>query len=240
MIESEIDLTTPDGAMNTFITMPDEGGPHRLVIFYMDAPGKREELHDMARRIATTGYAVLLPNLYYRDVREFVLGRHGDRTRMFELMNAISNDDVVSDTRVLLEHADSHPDIDASAVGCVGYCMSGPFAIYAAAELPERIRAAASIHGVRLATDRSDSPHRALPRVKAELYLAAAEFDEHIPKQQLDTFEATLVDASVNGRVEWYPGTNHGFVFRERESVYDKAAAERHWLRLHALFARNL
>ena len=166
MIECEIDFTTPDGAMNTFITMPDEGGPHRLVIFYMDAPGKREELHDMARRIATTGYAVMLPNLYYRDVREFELGRHGDRTRMFELMNGISNDDVVPDTRALLEHADSHADIDARAVGCVGYCMSGPFAIYVAAELPERIRAAASIHGVRLATDRSDSPHRALLRVK--------------------------------------------------------------------------
>ena len=79
MIESEIDLTTPDGAMNTFITLPDEGASHPLVIFYMDAPGKREELHDMARRIATTGYAVMLPTLYYRQVREFVVGRHGDR-----------------------------------------------------------------------------------------------------------------------------------------------------------------
>ena len=71
MIEKEIDLQTRDGAMNTFITHPEEGGPHPLVIFYMDAPGKREELHDMARRIATVGYYVMLPNLYYRHVREF-------------------------------------------------------------------------------------------------------------------------------------------------------------------------
>ncbi|MCY3793106.1 MAG: dienelactone hydrolase family protein, partial [Gammaproteobacteria bacterium] len=72
MIEHHIDIETPDGAMNTFIVHPDEGGPHPLAVFYMDAPGKREELHDMARRLATAGYYVMLPNLYYRRVREFV------------------------------------------------------------------------------------------------------------------------------------------------------------------------
>ena len=226
--------------MNTFITLPDEGASHPLVIFYMDAPGKREELHDMARRIATAGYAVMLPNLYYRQVREFVVGRHGDRTRMGELMDALSNRGVVGDTRVMLEHADALPGIDASRVGCVGYCMSGPFVVWAAAELPERIRAAASIHGVRLVTDREDSPHLALPRVTAELYVAAAEHDQHISKDQIDTFEAAIAASGVNGRVEWYPGTDHGFVFPQREGIYDKAAAERHWARLHALFARNL
>ena len=240
MIEAEIDLPTPDGAMNTFVTVPDEGGPHPLVIFYMDAPGKREELHDMAPRIATTGYAVMLPNLYYRQVREFVVGRHGDRTRMRELMDALTNHAVVDDTRALLEHADDLPGVDASRVGCVGYCMSGPFVVWAAAELPERVRGAASIHGVRLVTAREDSPHLALPKVSAELYVAAAEHDEHISKEALDTFEAAIADSGVNGRVEWYPGTDHGFVFPTREAVYDKAAAERHWVRLHALFARNL
>ena len=74
MIENEIDIPTQDGAMNTFITHPEEGGPFPVVLFYMDAPGKREELHDMARRIATVGYYVLLPNLYYRREREFIMG----------------------------------------------------------------------------------------------------------------------------------------------------------------------
>ena len=240
MIESEIDLTTPDGAMNTFITLPDEGASHPLVIFLMDAPGKREELHDMARRIATTGYAVMLPNLYYRQVREFVVGRHGDRVRMGELMDTLSNQGVVEDTQVMLEHADALPGIDASRVGCVGYCMSGPFVVSVAAELPERICAAASIHGVRLVTDRDDSPHLALPRVAAELYVGAAELDQYISKDQVDTFEAALAESGINGRVEWYPGVDHGFVFPKREGSYDKPAAERHWARLHALFSRNL
>ena len=104
MIEREIDIATADGAMNTFITHPEEGGPFPVVIFYMDAPGKREELHDMARRIATVGYYVLLPNLYYRQVREFHLGMPGaTRERMFELMGALSNAMVCEDTRTLLD-----------------------------------------------------------------------------------------------------------------------------------------
>ncbi|MYG14159.1 MAG: dienelactone hydrolase family protein, partial [Gammaproteobacteria bacterium] len=90
MIEHHIDIETPDGAMNTFIVHPDEGGPHPLVVFYMDAPGKREELHDMARRLATAGYYVMLPNLYYRRVREFVM-TPDSREEMFGHMNATTN-----------------------------------------------------------------------------------------------------------------------------------------------------
>src|SRR5689334_21085636 len=102
MIEHHLVLTTADGAMNTFITHPEEGGPFPVVFFYMDAPGKREELHDMARRIATVGYYVVLPNLYYRSVREFdlITGTHGETIeRMFELMRTLSDGMVESDTR---------------------------------------------------------------------------------------------------------------------------------------------
>jgi len=243
MIETEVELTTDDGPMRTFVTRPEEGGPHPLVLFYMDAPGKREELHAMARRIGTTGYAVLLPNLYYREEPDYELDFRGGRAaldRMFELMHTLSNRMIVSDTRALLAYADAEPAIDATRVGCVGYCMSGPFALSAAAAFPDRVRAAASVYGVRLAVDAKDSPHRGLSQVTGELYVAAAETDQYAPKEMIDRLEQAFEESKVNGRIEWYPGTKHGFAFPSRAGAYDEPAAERHWERLHALFERTL
>ena len=241
MIEREIDIATADGAMNTFITHPEEGGPFPVVIFYMDAPGKREELHDMARRIATVGYYVLLPNLYYRQVREFHLGMPGaTRERMFELMGALSNAMVCEDTRTLLDFADAAEAARAGPVGTVGYCMSGPFVFAAAAAFPERIKAAASLHGVRLCTDDADSPHRTADRIQGEIYFGCAETDQLAPPSMIEALDAHLAAAGIDYRIEWYPGAGHGFVFPQREAMYHKASAERHWERLFALFQRRL
>ena len=239
MIEHHLDIATADGAMNTFITHPDEGGPFPVVLFLMDAPGKREELHDMARRIATTGYYVMLPNLYYRTTKEFdyVSDDDGARERMFELMRGVTDAMAVADAVVLLAHADGDPAADGERAGCVGYCMSGPFAFAVAASLPDRIKAAASVYGVRLFGE--GSPAALASQVRGELYFACAEFDDYAPAAMIDGLEAHLVAVGANARVERYPGAHHGFAFPQR-AVYDKAAAERHWSRLHALFARNL
>ena len=241
MIEKEIDLETGDGAMNTFITHPEEGGPHPLVIFYMDAPGKREELHDMARRIATVGYYVMLPNLYYRHVREFHLGMPGaTRERMAELMGALSNAMVCEDTQVMLDYAAGEDAAGDGPVGAVGYCMSGPFVFAAAAEFADRIKAAASLHGVRLYTDADDSPHLAADKIQGEIYFGCAETDSWAPPEMVEALDGYLAETGINYRIEWYPGTGHGFVFPQREGLYDKASAERHWERLFAMFRRNL
>lgn len=242
MIEAEIPLQTADGTMSAFTTQPDEGGPFPAVLFYMDAPGKREELHDMARRIATTGYHVVLPNLYYRWTDSFVLDfdTGSNRDRMFELMHSLHNAMVCRDTEALLAHVDAHPDVAPGPVGCLGYCMSGPFALSVAAAFPNRVRAAASLYGVRLAVDADDSPHRHLDAIAGEIYVAAAETDSYAPPEMIAELESAIEASGVDGRVEWYPGTHHGFAFPTRGSVYDKAAAERHWARLHALFDRNL
>jgi carboxymethylenebutenolidase len=240
MFEHHVDLPTSDGAMNTFITHPEEGGPFPVVFFYMDAPGKREELHDMARRIATTGYYVVLPNLYYRSTREFdlITGTSGEtRERMFELMHGLSDEMVASDTQAMFDHVDVDPQADASNVGCVGYCMSGPFAFAMACMFPERIRAAASVYGVRLFGDGSPAP--LADRARGELYFACAEFDDYAPPEMVDGLEAHLASTGINARLERYPGVHHGFAFPLRPA-YDKAAAERHWERLFALFERNL
>ena len=238
VIEYETDLPTADGMMNTFVTRPDEGGPFPVVFFLMDAPGKREELHDMARRLATTGYVVLLPNLYYRTVREFnVFAYDGPdpRARMFELMNGLTDRMVISDAAALFAHADALDDADTSRVGCVGYCMSGPFSLALAGGYPDRINAAASVYGVRLFGENSVADLAVL--AKGELYIACAETDVYAPTATIEGLTAHLDAHPVRSRVEWYPGTEHGFAFPQRP-VYDKAAAETHWSRLHALFAR--
>lgn len=240
MIEHHVDLATADGVMNTFITHPEEGGPFPVILFYMDAPGKREELHDMARRFATVGYYVVLPNLYYRSTREFdlITMPNGEtRERMFELMHGLSDRMVASDTETMFAHVDDDPNAAASGVGCVGYCMSGPFAFAMAGLFPERVRAAASVYGVRLFGEKS--PADLAEQVQGELYFACAETDEYAPKEMIDGLEAHLAAVGANARVEWYPGTHHGFAFPLRP-VYDKQAAERHWERLFALFGRTL
>ena len=117
--------------------------------------------------------------------------------------------------------------------------MSGPFAFAAAAAFPDRIAASASLHGVRLFNDADDSPHKSAHKIKGEMYFGCAETDEWAPKEMIDGLEAYLAETGIAYQVEWYPDTHHGFVFPQREGVYHKASAERHWERLFALYRRN-
>jgi carboxymethylenebutenolidase len=241
MTDREVEIETKDGTMNAFISHPEESGPHPVVLFLMDAPAKREELHDMARRLGSSGYFVMLANLYYRRVREFVLDG-GDDTRkiMMGHMDSLTNAMACEDSAAMLEFADSDPAAKEGAAGVVGYCMSGPFAIALAAAEPARIKAAASIHGIRLCTDAPDSPHLDLDKIKAELYFGFAGTDKWAPPEMVEALELALGKTSVRYRTEWYPDTVHGFVFPNRGAAYKRAAAERHWERLLGLFGRTL
>ena len=195
----------------------------------------------MARRIATAGYYVILPNLYYRDVREFNLGMTGaTRERMAELMSHLSNEMVCQDTQAMLDYAATQESARDGAVGIVGYCMSGPFVFAAAAAFPDTIKASASLHGVKLFTDEEQSPHLQAHKIKGEMYFGCAETDIHAPTEMIESLDAHLKTTGINYRIEWYPATQHGFVFPQREGLFVKAAAERHWSRLFAMFARNL
>jgi len=241
VIEQTLDIPTADGAMNSFVVHPEEGGPHPVVLFYMDAPGWREELRDMARRLASVGYFVVLPNLYYRLTRDFWLTERTEAkmAHMFSLMATLDRATTVSDTAALLRFVDAHAAADATRIGAVGYCMSGPFVMWAAAEWPQRIGAIASIHGANMVTDKADSPHRMPPQIRCESYFACAEIDKWAPPADVEALGAALRDAGTSHRLEWYPGVEHGFVFPQR-AVYDRAAAERHWERLFSLFERTL
>ena len=244
MIERQLDLETMDGRMSTFICHPERGGPHPIILFYMDAPAIREELRDMARRFAAAGYYVMLPNLYSREgVME--LGRippdpdAPERKRMMALMETLTIGKIMDDTATMLAFAAKDAAAGKGPVGAVGYCMSGQFAINAAARFPDRVSAAASIYGVRLITDQPDSPHKVGAKTKAELYFACAEHDRWMPLDQIEPLRSALKEAGANAEVELFPGVEHGFAFPQRP-VFNKEAAERHWERLFALFRRRL
>jgi carboxymethylenebutenolidase len=247
MHEYETALETGDGSMDCFVCHPDEDPPHPAVILYMDAPGIREELRDMARRIATTGYFVVLPNMYYRNGREgaygFDLARirsdDGERQKMFDVMNTLSNARVVADTRPMLAHIRGAEAAADGGIGCVGYCMSGQYVVSVAAAYADDFAAIASFYGVGIVTDKADSPHLKAERIKGELYLGFAADDPYVPQELLERLPGIFEAAGTKHRIEVYPGTEHGFAFPQRP-VYDKPAGERHWQRMLALFDRGL
>jgi carboxymethylenebutenolidase len=244
MIEQTLDIPTKDGATTTFIVHPERDGPHPVILFFMDAPAIREELRDMARRIAAVGYYVMLPNMYYRSgVMEMKdlppLAEAEARARMFGYMNALSIPLVMDDADALLGFADRDPAAGSGPVGALGYCMSGQYAIAFAARWPQRVGAAASIYGVRLVTDEADSPHLCAAKAGGELYFACAEHDTWAPLEMVETLDQSIKSRNLNAEVELYPGVHHGFAFPQRP-VFDKPSAERHWERLFALWKRNL
>jgi carboxymethylenebutenolidase len=172
MIERPIEIVTPDGRMNTFICHPERDSPHPAIIIFMDAPGIREELRDMARRLGTVGYYVMLPNLYYRsNVEELASAAAAAnvdmRQKALQLMATIDIPMVMQDVDALLAFAGQDKAASSGPMGCVGYCMSGQYAINAAVRHKERIRAAASMYGVALVSDKPDSPHLAPQRTDA-------------------------------------------------------------------------
>jgi carboxymethylenebutenolidase len=242
MIEENIDIQTANGSMNTFVVFPEEDGPHPVVFFLMDAPGKREELHDMARRLASVGYFVVLPNLYYRRSRDFYLKERTPEAMevMFGHMATLNAQTSQTDTQAMLKFVDNHAMADQTRIGAVGYCMSGPIVMWIAAQFPDRFQSIASIHGANMATNEPDSPHLMAPQIKCESYFACAEIDKWAPPEDIQKLEASLIMAKSNYRIEWYPKVEHGFVFPQRAGMYNAKAAERHWERLFSLFERTL
>jgi len=242
LIEQNVVVTTKHGRMPGFAAAPAEGGPVPAIIFYMDAPGFREELCNMARRIAKHGYFCLLPDMYYRlGTVRFDLPRRDDgmsaviRAAMNHLTNAL----VVEDTGALLAWLDAQDKVKGGPVGCVGHCMSGRYITTVAARFPHRMAAAGSLYGVGIVTDQEDSPHLLLDKVKGELYYAFAETDHTVPEHVIPALQAALETAGTKHKLEILPGTQHGFQFSER-AAYAPEASERAWERLFDLWQRNL
>jgi carboxymethylenebutenolidase len=245
MIEDILDLPTKDGAMETFVCRPERNGPYPAVFFLMDAPGIREELYDMARRLATVGYYVLQPNLYYRAGRDTKYGPdvlvHGsaEHTRMRAVRTKMTIPPVMDDIAAMLAFVDGQSEVKKGPLGVHGYCMSGPYALAAAARYPDRVAAAASFYGTWLVSDAVESPHLTLGNAKGELYISCAEHDDLAPPAMVKELQGLFETSGAKGELEIHPGVHHGFAFPQRK-VYDQPAAERHWERLIALYRRQL
>ena len=201
----------------------------------------------MTRRLATTGYCVLLPNLYYRAGRDTthygpdVLVKESEAwTRMREIRTKMTIPPVMDDIAAMFAFLDDRPEMARpGSVGIHGYCMSGPYALAAAARYPDRIAATASFYGTWLVNDAEESPHLNLAKIKGEAYIACAEIDDLAPLPMVAELQELFDAAGTKGEIEIYPDVHHGFGFPER-AIYDKPAAERHWERLIALYQRNL
>src|SRR6478752_6294979 len=206
-------VTTPDGTCPATLHIPEGSGPWPGLVMYPDAGSVRDTMQEMAQRMADYGYAVLLPDVYYR---------HGD-WQPFDMGTVFS------------DFLEARPEVTGSRFGVFGYCMGGRTSVIVAGRHPERVGAAGSFHGGGLVTDDPNSPHLLADKMNATVYVAGAENDGSFTAEHAETLDKALTAAGVEHMVEIYPA-GHGFAVPDNPP-YDKSAADRHWAALEKLFA---
>jgi carboxymethylenebutenolidase len=242
---AKIDIATRDGICPSYVYRPSAGGPWPAVVVFMDALAIRPAMLELGERLATYGYYVLLPDLFYRsgpyepmDARSLFSDPEKRKMLMEKFVAPATPANVMSDTRAFLDYLAAQPDVRPGGIGTTGYCMGGLMSLTAAGTYPDRIVATASYHGGRLATDSPDSPHLLAPKIRSRVYIAGAIEDQSFPDAMKARLEEALTQAGVDHKIETYEA-KHGWVFRDTP-VYDAAAAERHWQTLTALFEAKL
>jgi len=240
MSQTTIEVRTPRGAMPVHIHRPDRDGPAARVVLFMDAPGIRPALHAHAERLADAGYAAILPDLYYPidpadrpDVEKLKVGDPEEFARMREVVARLHDDDVIEDTRLLLDATSGGP------WGCVGFCAGGRFGLRAAETFGAALAAASLLHPSRLVTDEPDSPHLAVDRIRGALYLGFGEADHVTPVSSIPPLRERLEQHAVPHRIEVLPGAEHGYTMPGMPA-YNEAAAEQAWAGTLELLAARL
>ncbi|HYL00214.1 MAG TPA: dienelactone hydrolase family protein [Steroidobacteraceae bacterium] len=243
--EADVDIRTPDGTADAYFVHPGEG-VHPGVLMWPDIFGLRPAFRHMARRLAEAGYAVLVPNPFYRTQRAPTAPENPDfndpptRNALMSLMGALTPATTVTDARAFVAWLDSQSAVDRKRkLGTMGYCMSGPFTLRTAAELPGRIGAGASFHGGGLVTDKPDSPHLLIPKIRAQYLFAIAENDDQRQPEAKTVLRDAFARANVPAEIEVYAGALHGWCPPDSR-VYNDAQAEKAWSRMLALFKTAL
>jgi carboxymethylenebutenolidase len=245
MASSHVDVRTPDGVADSYLSLPDDGDRPPGVLFLMDAYGLRPRIEEMADRIAARGYAVLAPNVFYRAGRAPVLpfpdmSDEGSRTEFFTgvrpLMGELTAERLASDGAAYL---DELAKVAREPVAITGYCMGARLGFRIATAYPERVAALAGFHGGGLVTDDDQSPHRSAGALRAEVYFGHADNDRSNTPEQIAALDAALEDAGVAHRSEVYAGAAHGYTMSDTP-VYDEQASERHFTALFDLLDRRL
>lgn len=247
MSHSSVTIKTRDGRTQAAVFRPDTGkGPWPAVLVYHDGRGIRQAQYELAQRIASAGYLVLLPDLFYRagpytspDPAIFTQDAEVRKQWQTTFMATASKSNVRSDTEAFLDYLAQEPDVSSLSIGTTGYCMGGSLSLAAAGHFPDRVAAAASYHGGNLATDDPESPHLLAPRIKARVYVAGAVEDNSFPDSQKRLLTDSLQAAGVQHTVETYAGAKHGWVPTD-SVVYDRDASDRHYRTLLELFESTL
>ena len=240
--ESSVEVKTPDGVADCFFAHPTSGS-HPGVLIWPDAFGLRPAMKQMAKRLAESGYSVLVVNQYYRKQKAPIVSSTNFaevRDTVRPLMASLNPNTNVTDARAFVSFLDSQSSVDGGRkMGTMGYCMGGPMTMRTAAAVPDRIGAAASFHGGGLVTDRPDSPHLLVPKMQAHYLFAIAENDDTRRPEAKDVLRDAFAKADLPAEIEVYEGAQHGWCPPDTQ-VYNEAQAERAWSRLLALFERAL
>jgi carboxymethylenebutenolidase len=243
--ESEVSITTPDGTCDAYFVHP-RTGASPAVLIWPDIFGLRPAFREMGKRLAESGYAVLVVNPFYRKQKAPTAPEHANfddpatRDALMGMMKSLTPDTEVTDAKALTLWLDQQPAVDKSRkMGTTGYCMGGPLVMRTAATIPDRIGAAATFHGGGLVTDKPDSPHLLIPKMKAHFLIAIAANDDAKQPDAKGTLKAAFAQASLPASVEVFAGTNHGWCPPDSH-VYDHDAAEKAWGELLTLFKSAL
>jgi len=243
--ESDVEVPTPDGTADAYFVHPSQG-VYPGVLMWPDIYGLRPAFRQMGRRLAESGYSVLVVNPFYRTKRAPVVPEHADyndpatRTTLTSLMGTLNPQTVVTDSKAFVAWLDVQSSVDRKRrIGTLGYCMSGPYTMRAAAALPERIGAGASFHGGALVTDKPDSPHLLVQRMRAEFLFAIAENDDQRQPDVKNVLREAFARARLPAEIEVYAGAVHGWCPVDSRG-YNDQQAERAWSRLLVLFKHAL
>jgi carboxymethylenebutenolidase len=237
-------ITTPDGECPVTLATPEGDGPWPGVVMYPDAGGTRPVFRDMAERLAGYGYAVLLPDVYYRDGEwtpfemATVFTDQDERQRLFTMISKVTPDLMASDAAAFFDYLQSRPEVSGTTFGTTGYCMGGRTSLVVAGRVPDRVAAAMSFHGGGLVTDDPASPHLLADQIQAAVYVGGAENDASFTAEHAETLDKALTAAGVEHTIENYPA-GHGFAVPDN-APYDVSAAQRHWNATEGFFDAKL
>jgi carboxymethylenebutenolidase len=243
--ESEVEIKTPDGTCDAYLVHPVRG-KHPAVLIWPDIFGLRPAFRQMGKRLAESGYTVLVINPFYRTKKAPTAPEHPDfndpatRQALMSLAGTLSPATALADATAFVAYLDGQSAVDKKRkIGTTGYCMGGPFVFRTAAAFPARVGAGATFHGGGLATDKPDSPHLLIPKMKAQFLIAIAENDDQREPEAKNILRDSFAKAHLTAEIEVYAGTKHGWCPPD-SAVYNSEQAEKAWGRMMVLFKTAL
>ena len=243
--ESEVEIKTPDGTCDAYFVHPADG-KHPGVLIWPDIFGLRPAFRKMGKRLAESGYSVLVVNPFYRTKKAPVAAEGASfqdptvRAALMQLAGTLNKDTADTDAKTFIAWLDKQSSVDKKKkMGTMGYCMGGPLTMRTAAAIPNRVGAGASFHGGGLVTDKPDSPHLLVPKMKASYLFAIAANDDEKQPDAKNVLRETFAKANLPAEIEVYEGTLHGWCPPDSQ-VYNEVQAEKAWSRLLALYGKAL